>query len=42
MEWIFVETIENCGVGFNSYVSRDGKYCKQVWFDGYTEIFEIA
>ena len=40
--WKYVKTVEACGSGFSEYVSADGKFCKQVWFDGYEEIFEIA
>lgn len=41
-QWIFVAHHEACGIGFDEYVSADGTYCKQVWHDGYTEIFEIG
>jgi hypothetical protein len=39
-EWIYVNHYEHCGVGFDEYVSADGALVKQVWFDGYEEIFE--
>ena len=39
-EWIFVAHIEHCGVGFDEYINTDGTKVKQVWHDGYTEIFE--
>lgn len=42
MEWIWVKYEQAFGNGFNEYISTDGHYCKQVWFDGYEEIFEIA
>ena len=41
-EWKFIATVEACGSGFSEYISKDGKWCKQVWFDGYEEIFEIS
>jgi len=28
--------------GFEEYVSEDGLFCKQIWDDGYIEIFKIA
>ena len=39
-EWIFVAHFEHCGVGFDEYLSADGTKVKQVWHDGYIEIFE--
>lgn len=42
IKWIWVKTEQAFGNGFDEYVSADGQYCKQVWFDGYEEIFEIA
>ena len=39
-EWIYVNHYEHCGVGFDEYVSADGTLVKQIWFDGYEEIFE--
>ena len=39
MDWIFVAHFEHCGVGFDEYVSVDGIFVKQVWNDGYEEIF---
>ena len=41
-KWIWVKTEQAFGNGFEEYISEDGHYCKQVWFDGYEEIFEIA
>lgn len=42
MEWIFVERIEAMGMGCNEYTNEDNTKCRQVWDDGYEEIFEIA
>ena len=41
-KWIWVQTEQALGNGFDEYISADGRYCKQVWFDGYEEIFEIS
>ena len=41
-KWIWVKTEQAFGNGFDEYISADGHYCKQVWFDGYEEIFEIS
>lgn len=41
-KWIFVAHYEHCGVGFDEYINADGTLVKQVWHDGYTEIFEKA
>ena len=41
-KWIWVKTEQAFGNGFDEYISADGHYCKQVWFDGYEEFFEIA
>ena len=42
IKWIWVKTEQAFGDGFDEYVSEDGRYCKQVWYDGYEEIFEIS
>ena len=39
-KWVFIAHYEHCGVGFDEYLSEDGKLVKQVWHDGYEEIFE--
>ena len=41
-QWIYVGRIESHGVGFEEYTSADGKLGKQVWDDGYEEIYEKA
>ena len=41
-KWIYQGRVEVSGFGFNEYISEDGTHCKQVWDDGYVEIFEIA
>ena len=42
MEWIFIKMEQSFSDGYNQYISKDGRYCKNIWFDGYEEIFEIA
>lgn len=29
-------------LGYEDFISDDGKLCKRVWYDGEEEIFEIA
>ena len=38
--WIFIAHIEHGGFSFDEYISEDGTLVKQVWHDGYEEIFE--
>lgn len=40
--WIKIHEDGACGVSYEEYISEDGKLCKQVWNDGYEEIFEVA
>ena len=42
IKWTWVKREQAFGNGFDEYISADGCYCKQVWFDGYEEIFEIS
>ena len=42
MEWIFVGRIESMGFGCDEYTNEDNTKCRQVWDDGYEEIFEIS
>jgi hypothetical protein len=42
IKWNYVKTIEAMGQGFKQYISEDGRLCKNIWFDGYEEVFEIA
>ena len=41
-QWHYVGRVEACGVGFDEYVNTDKTLVKQVWNDGYEEIFEKA
>lgn len=38
MKWIFVGHI----FGYDVYTNEDNTKCRQVWDDGYEEIFEIS
>ena len=42
IKWVFVQTMENGSTWCDEYESEDGRYCKQVWNDGFEEVFEIA
>lgn len=43
VKWIFVQYVgESISNGYEEYVSEDGSFCKQIWDDGYIEIFKIA
>ena len=43
MEWIKVQEVHpnGCPYGYTEYISKDGTMGRQVWFDGYEEIYEI-
>lgn len=41
-QWHYMGRVEACGVGFDEYVNTDKTLVKQVWNDGYEEIFEKA
>ena len=42
MEWFFVGRFESMGLGYDEYVNEDETKCRQIWDDGYEEIFEIS
>lgn len=42
MKWIFVGHIESMSFGYDEYINEDNTKCRQVWDDGYEEIFEIS
>jgi hypothetical protein len=42
IKWIYVKTIEAMGSGFSVYVSEDNTIGKNIWFDGYEEVYHIA
>ena len=42
MEWFFVGHIAAMGFGYDEYTNEDNTKCRQVWDDGYEEIFEIS
>jgi hypothetical protein len=41
-KWIWISRFEAMGVGCDEFVCLETKECKQVWDDGYVEIFEIS
>ena len=40
--WILVGRCDALGTGFEEFVCFATNECKQVWYDGYVEIFEMA
>ena len=42
MEWFFVRRFESMGFGYDEYTNEDNTKGRQVWDDGYEEIFEIS
>ena len=43
LPWTKVNEITNlAGPALEEYIDASGKFCKQVWSDGYEEIFEIS
>lgn len=43
VKWVFVQYVgESFSNGFEEYISEDGKYCKQIWDDGFIEIFKCG
>ena len=41
-EWIYIGSVYSMGIGYDEYISKDGKYGLQLWDDGSQEIFEIS
>ena len=41
-EWVKVNEVSAAGTTMTEYVDLTGRRCKQVWNDGYVEVFEIA
>ena len=44
LEWIKIGEHHalSAAVSFEEYVDSTKQYCKQVWNDGYEEVFELA
>lgn len=43
IKWIFIQYVgESFSNGYEEYISEDGLFCKQVWDDGYIEIFKCG
>lgn len=43
MKWIKIQEVHpnSCWCGYTEYISEDGTKGRQVWFDGYEEVYEI-
>ena len=41
-EWTKIDEQYVGLVGYEDFISDDGKLCKRVWYDGEEEIFEIS
>ena len=43
IEWIKVQDVyvDGSWLGYTEYISADGTMGRQVWFDGFEEIYEI-
>jgi hypothetical protein len=44
LEWVKIgeHTSPSSYLSFEEYVDTTNTYCKQVWTDGYEEVFELA
>ena len=42
INWTYLETCAEAGITVECYISEDRNLMKQVWNDGYVEIFEIV
>jgi hypothetical protein len=42
LEWIKIGETSAAGVTMEEFIDVSHKYCKQVWSDGYEEIFELS
>lgn len=41
-EWIFLAHHEEAGISCDEYINPEKTHIKQVWNDGYVDIFEIT
>ena len=41
-EWVKIDEQYAALLGYEDFISADGKLCKRVWYDGEEEIFEIS
>lgn len=41
-QWTWIERISCMGVGYDAYINEAGTHIKNVWDDGYVEIYERA
>lgn len=42
LPWTKVGEFGAAGVSAEEFMDASGKFCKQVWNDGYEEVFEVA
>lgn len=42
INWTYLETCAEAGISVDCYISEDRKWMKQIWNDGYVEIYEIG
>lgn len=42
LHWTLVNVVSAYGTTMEEYVDETRRFCKQVWDDGYEEIFEIC
>ena len=42
IKWIYIQTVQVGAFWYDEYVSEDGKKAKQVWHDGFEEIYSCA
>ena len=41
LPWTKVGEFGAAGISAEEYIDASGKFCKQVWNDGYEEVFEV-
>ena len=42
LHWTLVNVVSAYGTTMEEFIDETGRFCKQVWDDGYEEIFEIC
>lgn len=42
IKWMYVTTHHAMGTWYEEYVSEDGTLAKEVWHDGYIEVYEVG
>lgn len=41
LEWVQINEVSAAGTTMTEYIDTTGKWCKQVWDDGFVEIYKI-